>query len=59
MDEKKTGARWHPFIGTMTVVLLVLAAASLFYAFQGAARNAAMEEQRNNFRLAVLDKAAA
>ena len=57
MDEKKTGARWHPFIGTMTVVLLVLAAASLFYAFQGAARTAAMEEQRNNFRLAVSDMA--
>jgi twitching motility protein PilJ len=57
MDEKKTGARWHPFIGTMTVVLLVLAAASLFYAFQGAARTAAMEEQRNDFRLAVSDMA--
>ncbi len=57
MDEKKTGARWHPFIGTMTVVLLVLAAASLFYAFQGSARTAAMEEQRNDFRLAVSDMA--
>jgi len=53
MDEKKTGARWHPFVGTMTVVLLVLAAASLFYAFQGAARTAELEQQRNAMRVAV------
>ncbi len=51
MDEKKAGARWHPFIGTMTVVLLVLAAASLFYAFQGSQRTAELEQQRDELRL--------
>jgi twitching motility protein PilJ len=59
MDEKRSGAKWLPLGGILLVVLLVLAGASLFYAFQanqGAQRAA---QQQSELKAAAGSVAAA
>jgi len=46
-------------MGTMTVVLIVLAAASLFYAFQGVGRIAQFERNKDELRAAAMTVASA
>lgn len=46
-------------MGTVTVVLIVLAAASLFYAFQGAGKVTQIERQRDSLKAAVVALAGA
>jgi len=54
MEENKSGVRWLPLMGTMTVVLIVLAAASLFYSFQGADQVIQFERQKDGLKASAM-----
>ncbi|UCC15378.1 MAG: methyl-accepting chemotaxis protein [Gammaproteobacteria bacterium] len=59
MDEKRSGAKWLPLGGVLLVVLLVLAGASLFYAFQGNEGVQRLAQQQSDLKAATGSVAAA